>query len=90
MKDMVKIIKYNRLFISLDKVINSGTNSYLIDTDYYFHKYDGINYFLFYISSDVITVNYRNLILLGVDEKLSETEIKQYLYERFSKGNKKE
>ena len=88
MKNIIKHIKYKRLFLTVDSFINR-CEIIRIDpsAEFYIFTDEKTNegYKMFTIRGISLYLYYCNFIELGMSEEISEIQLESYIYERFIK-----
>ncbi len=92
---MIKEIKHRRKYSKLLNILSNCTSAYITDSTYYFYVIDGFKQFLFYVQDDGEIVFYGHYNqgfttysdLFGFDIGLTNKEVKDFIYEKYSKRN---
>ena len=91
MEGLIKQIKYKRLFLIVDSLIDR-CEIIRIDpsAEFYVFTDEKTNegYKMFTIRGISLYLYYRNFIEVGMSEDISEIELESYIYERFITRNK--
>ena len=80
MKKLIEKIKYNRSVKLVEYILDKG---HLSGDNFFYYSYKDINYCLFYFLDDELTVKYNFFLECGMNDTLSEKELKNIIQDRF-------